>query len=251
MRSLFRSMTIAGALVAIVASQGTARAGPVYEWQYSVDGGAFTNRPLSDPNNNSDSVSLLGGNLTISINTSSNNPGDSSGAELFNATTGVVNSSGSTHTIVVNVTETDYSAPTGMAELTADVGPVTVRRVTGGTGATATGTFSGLAYVSNTNTPFGGGISTNVYSASGSAPGGSVSLANATLTNGAFVSHGTPFAMTISETITLTPNSSDHIEMDANFTPQSVPEPSSLVLAGISALGAIGFRLRRRQALGA
>jgi len=65
--------------------------------------------------------------------------------------------------------------PRGPAELTAIVGPVTIRRVTGGTGATATGVFSGLAYVSNTNTPFGGGISTNMYSASGSAPGGSVS----------------------------------------------------------------------------
>jgi len=75
MRSLFRSTAIAGALAVIVAAQSTAQAGPVYEWQYSVDGGAFTNRLLSDPNNNSDSVSLFGGNLTISINTSSNKPG--------------------------------------------------------------------------------------------------------------------------------------------------------------------------------
>ena len=40
MRGLSKFLTIAVALAAIVALDHSARAGPVYEWQYSVDGSA-------------------------------------------------------------------------------------------------------------------------------------------------------------------------------------------------------------------
>jgi hypothetical protein len=255
MRSLFRSATIVGTFAAIVALAGTASAAPTYQWQYSVDGGAFTTLTLSDPDNNTASVSLFSGKLTIGISTNSNNPGTALGAELFNATTDVVNSTGATHTVVVKVSENGYTAPSTPSMLTAAVGPVTVRRDSLADPTSASGSFTASASVSGTNTLFGSTTSTNVYSDSGSTGVGGApkSLSNATLTNGAFVAHGTPFSMTVSNSIVLGKNTSTHIEIDADFSPnpQAVPEPSTLVVAGIGALGMIGFGLRRRKALGA
>jgi hypothetical protein len=194
MRGLFRSMTTAVALAAVAALPGTARADPIFEWRYKVDNGAFTTVVLSDSTNNSANVSLLNGKLTIAINTSSNSPGTTLGAELFSSTTDVVNNSGGIHTVYFDVTETGFMGPTSPSMLTADVGPVTIRKVTS-SGITASGSFSAFASVSNLNAPFGGGISTDVYSASSSAWAGSVTLANATLSNGAYVSHSKPFSM--------------------------------------------------------
>jgi hypothetical protein len=254
MRSYLRCLTIAAALGAIASLTGKANAAPVYEWEYSVDGGAFVTRALTSTTSNTDSVSLLGGTLTVAINTFSNSPGTSLGAELFNATTDVVNTSGVAHTVVVNVTETDFTAPTTPAELTASVGPVTLRLASSNAGGTASASFLGSSSVGTS--AFGSQIaSTNSYTASGTATKstGSVTLANANLTNGSFVSHSTPFSMTVSESVTLGINTSGHIEIDSNFNPNvsAVPEPSSIVLAGLGALGMIGYGLRRRKASGA
>lgn len=254
MRSFLRCSTMAVALAAIASLDGMANAAPVYEWSYSVDGGAPTTLILSNPTSDSANVSLLGGTLTIAINTFSNSPGTSLGSELFNATTDVVNTSGVAHTVLVMVTETDFTAPTTPSELTASVGPVTLRLASSNAGGTASASFLGSSSVGTT--AFGSQIaSTNSYSASGTATKatGSISLANANLTNGAFVSHVTPFTMTVSESIMLGVNTSGHIEIDSNFNPNTaaVPEPSSLVIAGLGALGFVGYGLRRRKALDA
>ncbi len=61
------------------------------------------------------------------------------------------------------------------------------------------------------------------------------------------------FAITLGGTVGGVPNSGGEIELTTvtQLSPTSVPEPSSLVLAGIGALGMIGYGLRRRKARGA
>lgn len=239
-----RGSILAATIAGMVCLGGTARAD--YEWEYSVDGGAFTVLTLSDANNNAASVSLLGGTLTIAINTNSNFPGTPGDANLFNATTDVVNTSGSTHTVVVNVTETGFTAPTDPVNLTAFVGPVTIRQQAVG-GATANASFGAQAFLDNSNADFGTEFATAAYSANGSQAGaGSISLADG-VEPSSFnpITPSTPFSLTDGTTITLGVNTSAHLELSADAA--AVPEPATLGLAfaGLGVLALVG-RLRRR-----
>jgi len=260
MRRSFYYLTIAATLATIFGWGGTGRA-QTFEWEYSVDGGAFVVRNLIFGSNSAtsatDSVSPLS-DLTITVSATSNNPGASAGAELFNATTDTVNTSGTTHTVIVEVTETSYTAPTGAGNLNASVGSVTVQRTSSFAG-TATATFSNVyAALAGSNSPFDtGGFVTNTYGPQTlTTSAGSVNGPNANLTSASNPFTPTkPFSMTLVDPITLGNNTSATLKLDATFTPSNVtsttPEPSTLAIAGLGALGMIGYGLRRRKALGA
>jgi hypothetical protein len=261
MRRFRSSLTIAAAFAAIaVLGASTAHAVPIYEWEYSVDGGAFHVLAVIGTAN-AGTGNAIGGtspgvpaDLSFSINTSSNNPGSPALANLFNTTENVINASGSTHTVTIEVTETDFTAPTGAGNLFAIVGPVSVRQTNPADGV-ASATFSATAgYLASSNTAFDtSGFATTSFSGSGSSSGIPTVISPGTFEfspSNPFTP-SKPFSMTVTNTVVLGANSSAHIEISDNFTPAAVPEPSTLALAGIGALGLIGYGLRRRKALGA
>jgi hypothetical protein len=258
MPSWHNRVSIAVALAAIVALGGTARAAPTFELQHSVDGGSPVTVDLLAISGNTATSATASVNpavapgLTITVSTTSDFPGSSTLARLFDTTTDVENDTGSAHTVVIMITETNFTAPTGPGSLVGEFGPVTVRTASGA--GTGTATFSDTwAAMDGGNTPFGTTFKTNVYGpATGTITGGG----STTVTNdfplaysGNPFSPGTPFSMTLSDTMALDANTSAHLELDGRFRP--VPEPSSLVITGMGALGIVGYGLRRRKVRGA
>jgi hypothetical protein len=248
MRGSFHRLAIAAAAAALAGPVGEVHADPIFEWEYSIDGGAFTTRTLAF-SSGADAVTLDGGKLSIVVNYNSNNPGTGGVAELSNQITDTVTNADTTsHMIVVNLTETGFTSPSGsIGTFQATIGSVSVQQLSG-VGVDANATVGASAYLDDTNTPFGTKYATNPYSQSASSVVNSVSLPNATLTYGSNpFTPGTPFSMTVSSTVNLGQNTRANAFNDATFVP-SVPEPSSMAIAGLGALGMIGYGLWRRKA---
>jgi len=55
----------------------------------------------------------------------------------------------------------------------------------------------------------------------------------------------------IGQALDITLAAGDSVTLTINTTVKAVPEPSSMAIAGLGALGMIGYGLRRRKALGA
>jgi len=251
MRRFRHRLTIAAAFAAIVGLGSTAHAVPTYEWRYAIDGGAFSaSMPIATANGGSDSVVPITG-LLINITTTSNNPGDPALANLFNATTDVQNMSGSDHTVTVEVTETDFTMPPGPGDLFAIVGPATVRQTLPST-TPVTAIFSDVrGFLDGGNVAYGTQFSTTAFSGSGTTVSTIPLIVSAgTIENSPSnpFTPGNPYSLTVRNTIELGANTSAHVEISNNFTPAAVPEPSTCALAGIGALGLIGYGLRRRKA---
>ncbi len=250
MRAFCKGLIIAAAFATLVGLGGTARA-QTYEWEYSLNGGAtFTVLNLLTGSNNAQnaiaSASPVSG-LTISINTASNNPGSSGQSFLFNTTTSVNNTTGNSYTVIVGVTETGFTTPTGPGNLTGSVQAVTISQVNQG-GATATGSFSGVqGFLAPGNAAFGTTDATNIYSqgtltASG---GGTATGATGTLAySGNPFTAGSSYSMTLIGTVTVSPNATSTDKISVDYT-TVVPEPSTMAIAGLGALGMIGYGLRR------
>ena len=62
---------------------------------------------------------------------------------------------------------------------------------------------------------------------------------------------GPSFTITQNFSITLAGHSVGSYSIQTGVNPVGVPEPSSMAIAGLGALGMIGYGLRRRKALGA
>jgi hypothetical protein len=247
MRASYRRLAFAVAIAALTAMGGEASA-QTYQWEYSINGGSFT---TEDPNT-TDSVTV--GSITISINPSNNNPGLSQGAELTNEITVSNSSTTTTYAVVVKLTQTDYTAPTTSGTFSANIGSATVQRTTSlGTPPNANGTVGATAYLDGTDANYGTQYATNTYSeSSGTVSSGTYDLSSATLNYPSNpLNPGSPFAMTVVGTFDLQHNTTAHVDIDSTFVPpSSVPEPSSMYIAGLGSLGMIGYGLRRRKARG-
>jgi hypothetical protein len=174
------------------------------------------------------SVRVLGGEADQFV------AGGVSMAQLFSSTVSITRLAGAgTHVLHIVVEGTGYTAPTAPPTISAD-------SQIGGSVAHASPTNT-LVFQSYANgVGFGAqhpGINT-VSSYNDDKTGSIASLAS---------------GFSIKQTIDVELNGvGDKINYSSSTSlSQAVPEPSSLVLAGISALGMIGYGLRRRKALGA
>jgi hypothetical protein len=135
---------------------------------------------------------------------------------------------------------------------------------TTGTNSSSADTMTAQSWVSTTNTLFGGsphaapGTGTEIPPAGGLtgvpssfAPSVSYNFADNGNSGNLFFSNGSTFSLTQLFAITLAAGDAASFTLSTTVTPSVVPEPSTMALAGLGALGLIGYGLRRRKASGA
>jgi hypothetical protein len=183
-------------------------------------------------------VSFTGtyGGYTITILGGSSDNGATL-SDLLQSTTSVTNNSGA-NALHLYVTQTNYNLPAGS--------PLTITSSLGGSITTPTLGLTNIfqAYADSTNHAFGtGGFTNGLQSATAS--GTSYDTGTAA---GSFTRSG-EYSLTSEVNFALSVGGKANYSSQVNVT--SVPEPSTMALAGLGALGLIGFGLRRRKATGA
>jgi hypothetical protein len=144
-----------------------------------------------------------------------------------------------TDVLTILLSDTNFG-PSGRGSLEADIGGT----LDAGMSLTArafkdpTNTEFGMSGTVVTLGPFTNPTTkTQPFAAAGSAPHGALSF---------------PYSMTQAVIITFPPSSSTlTVSFDFHIHNAAAPEPSSMALAGLGALGLIAYGLRRRKAMGA
>lgn len=219
MTASYRRLAFVVAIAALT-GPGAEASAQTYQWEYQINGGSF----VTENPNTTDSVTV--GSITISINPSNNNPGLSEGAELANAITVSNFSTTTTYTVVVKLTQTDYTEPNSSGTFSASIGSATVQRTTSlDSPPNANGTVGATAYMDGADSTYGTQYATNSYShSSGTVSSGTYDLPSATLNYASNpLTPGSPFAMTVVGTFSLQHNTSAHVDIDATFVPPSMP----------------------------
>jgi len=183
------------------------------------------------------------------LTTVSNTPGTQESTFLTGSEATLTNNTSGTLTLFITVGATGYTAPTTPpdAMLTSEIGGTVVV----GSGANAI-TFTSIINnnIQNGTTPIAGpflapqvsgGAGFNVKT-TGSAFENSVALNIPSL----------PITFGLTETFAITLGAHSTIGFHSSTTLATIaPEPSSMAIAGLGALGMVGYGLRRRKALGA
>jgi hypothetical protein len=176
------------------------------------------------------------GGFSISmLASSSNSPGTSSNAQLTGATLSITNNNSKTATLYISLGDGGFTSPTTPPNLTllSHVG-----------GTVVIGSSANLltyhSYVNSDNSQNG----TTGITPGAQTPG---------ITSGSFNSDAStpitslsgPYSMT--ETFAFTLGAGAEINFSSSTTLSPVPEPTSLSLAALGALGLTGYSLRRRK----
>jgi len=234
MTSMIRKpIALAAALVAIGLVGTSARADLIVTVQED-SGPIQTFTTAGSPSSN---LTLLQGTVTTAdysikiLGAEANQSASGLFAELTSATTSVTNTTGSSgHVLNITIEGTLYTNPLGAVSVNSQVGG----------SVTQTSSTNYLTYQSFVN---GAGLPQQSPSIN------TISSYNSDM-NGNFSIPTSPF--NVGEAISIELNSKgDKVNYSASTSLQSVPEPSSLALAGLGALGMIGYGLRRREARGA
>jgi len=192
-------------------------------------------------------TSFHGFNISA-LATSSDSPGSGNFANLTGSTVAIINNSGVTKTLFITIGDTGYAGPFSPP------GPVVVQSSLGTTVSVGSAA-NAITFTSYVNTGPHGAQNAITFSPTGdqsnaiTATGSNNNTASAnmnTLVAG--------FSVTERFQITLGNHSNVNFSTNTiltNDNPAAVPEPSTMAIAGLGALGMIGYGLRRRKALGA
>jgi hypothetical protein len=185
---------------------------------------------------------FAGGTFDInSLSASSNSPGTATETQLLGANLSLKNLSGSTATLFITIGDTGFTQP---------VNPPNVDFLSHIGGTVVAGNAANLlnfgSYINTTNGQNAtSGPSTFPQSPSITATGSFNNDSSGTIVSGLTA----PYSIT--ERFAITLGAGAQINFSSSTTLSAVPEPSSLALAALGALGMIGYGLRRRKALGA
>lgn len=188
----------------------------------------------------SGSTATFSGNVgSFSINllaTSSDSPGSPTFAKLTGTTLSITNSGGSTANLYISLGDTGFTGPLTPPDIgvNSHIGVTTVID-------NAANTMTFTSYVNNG--PAGAQNGTSGTAVGPTSPqiltGSDHKDAYATLTS---LSSG----FSITQLLAITLGAGSEINFSTNTTLSSVPEPSTMALAGLGMLGFVGYGLRRR-----
>ncbi len=222
---------------------------------------AGTTAPLTSANLVASTPSGLGsqtvnytgtiGDFSISaLATSSDTPGTPTFASLGGSTVTITDTNTNlalTATLYISLGDVSYTGPTSPPA----AGVVVVSNL--GTTVFIGNSANTLSYQSYVNQDNSQNGTTGYTTGSQSVPITTVG-ANSNSTSNTFSPLSSPFSVTETFAITLSGLSSINFSTSTILIAEGIagtPEPSSLAIAGVGALGLIGFGLRRRKALGA
>jgi hypothetical protein len=192
------------------------------------------------------------GNFTYSLTATTNDPGGGTttfpgSSTLSNVTLAINNSTSTTDTLDINLKGAGYtlkgllSANFTVSGTSSTHGTADTTTANSMINATAIPTMGGTTVV---GTPLPTPPSSS-YTWTGGAPAG---VGDSNILS---FSNSTTFSIT--QVLAIKLGAGDNVTLTFNDTciPAAVPEPSTMVLAGLGSLGLIGYGLRRRKALGA
>jgi len=194
--------------------------------------------------------SSFGGFSVSALATSSNTPGTPTFANLTGSTVSIINNNAGTATLYITLGDTGYTgpiAPPGPVNVTSNVGATVFR----GSGANL------LTFNSYVNDGPSGGQNATSGSTTASAQSLNIKTLGAPSTSDSFSLSSLTSGYSVTERYQITLGAGSSINFSSSTilsndnTTAVVPEPSGLAVAGIGALGLIGYGLRRRKALGA
>jgi hypothetical protein len=185
------------------------------------------------------------GNLSIkATGGGSDSPGSPTFASLSSSTTSLQNTSSGVVTVFISIGANGYTAPLPPPAISV------LTNVSATVNAVGTGSSNSLlfnSYVVNNNgqnNTSGVTTSQSLNIASTGAPGTSTTFTVGTL--------NAPYSLTELYQIKLNPGAFITLSASTNLSQvASVPEPSTMAIAGIGALGMMGYGLRRRKSNGA
>jgi hypothetical protein len=167
--------------------------------------------------------------------------------------TNITGKSNFADTLSVTVSISGITVPTGQVSLTSSLGGSSLGVYSGGTHLTPPSgfaTFSSSVPSANLSSPssgnlvvYGLGNGIGVSATPGGANGGVSSIVSGTV--------GTGYTLKNALSIAYAANGSSNINATTTLTATATPEPSTMAIAGLGALGMIGYGLRRRKAKGA
>jgi PEP-CTERM motif len=172
--------------------------------------------------------------------TSSNSPGTSTTGFLAGSNVTLTNNDTVSHTIYISLGDVGFTMPVGGVNVDSHIANTVIINGAGNLEHFQSFVNESNAQNATSGNPSGDQTPSIVGPTSAASD---VFYSIAALTS--------PFGITETFAITLDGGSQINFASNTTLTPATVPEPSSLVLGGIGALGMIGYGLRRRKALGA
>jgi len=246
---MFRSMITRVSLAAIATlTVAVADARATLMARISTDGGlTFTNFTAVSPFTSVSGSVTTGSNVTVGVLGSSNQPINAPNANISQTNLSINNNTSGAVTlhIVVSVSDIGFLRPTGPSTLSSSLSG------TYGPGIAASGNFQSFANLSNTqfaNSGLTGGP--QAFSAPLLVSGTANIIGEGTINSFALIS-SSPFSLTNTFDFNITLQAGAQFQVTGTTTLSNVPEPATLVGAGI-AFGCLGFtRFRRRRGEGA
>jgi hypothetical protein len=173
------------------------------------------------------------------VATSSNSPGQTTIAKLTGANLSITNNNSTTATIYISLGDGDFTKPTapGDLKMKSHIGTTTVVD-------SLANKLTFQSYVNPDNSQNG----TTGFTTGPQNP----SIVTGSSSNDAFKTiTSLSGSYSITETFAITLGAGSEINFSTNTTLTPVPEPASLTLAAMSAIGLVGYGLRRRKVVNA
>ncbi len=249
METKFMTKTFRSSVAAVVAIVGVtamgvatpARAGLVIElstdgvnWTTVASSGSGTTASYTNANYDGFNVSVLSDD--------SNSPGTSSLTYLEGSDVHIANNNSGTATLYIKLGDTDFTSPT--------TPPAIILDSQIGGSVTVAGKDNKLSYQSYVN-PANGQSSLAGFTTGAQTPVITGSPKSYSDDASTMITSGLSSPYSITEYLKITLDKGSQVGFQSSTNLSSVPEPSSLVLSGISVLGLAGYALRRRKAVGA
>jgi hypothetical protein len=238
MITLLRRSTVPAALAIALGLLGSSARADV-TLQAGLNGGALTTEATvsgspTTPGGVLATASFTIGSYTVTLNSGLETQ-TSSLSELLSSTLRITNSGTSSGTLNLVITGTGFTAPVTPP-------PVAVSSALGGSAGPISGTSDTLSFVTKV-----AGSSLGTGNAALAATAGTENYTAQPTVNTTLGSLVGPFSVEHDVNISLTGNG-DIVQFTATTDLRPVPEPSTMALVGLGALGFIGYSLRRRKA---